>query len=70
MYRSITYWAGLCALLANLTHVIARPAGFNGATILKRQEQLNDEYDYVIVGAGTAGLTVADRLTADGQRKA
>ncbi|OTB07319.1 putative GMC oxidoreductase [Hypoxylon sp. CI-4A] len=24
-------------------------------------------YDYVIIGAGTAGLTVADRLTADGK---
>ncbi|KAK0616435.1 hypothetical protein B0T14DRAFT_246732 [Immersiella caudata] len=38
------------------------------STILERTDQLNAEYDYVIVGGGTAGLTVADRLTASGQR--
>ena len=32
---------------------------------LKRQvSQLRDSYDFVIVGGGTCGLTVADRLTA------
>lgn len=25
-----------------------------------------DDFDYIIVGGGTAGLTVADRLTEDG----
>ncbi|KAF2709033.1 GMC oxidoreductase [Pleomassaria siparia CBS 279.74] len=39
---------------------------FGYANILQRASQLKDAYDYVIVGAGTAGLTLADRLTADG----
>lgn len=29
--------------------------------------RLKASYDYVIVGAGTSGLTVADRLSADGK---
>ncbi|KAI0109435.1 GMC oxidoreductase [Hypoxylon sp. NC0597] len=34
---------------------------------LNGSSQVKPSYDYVIVGAGTAGLTVADRLTADGK---
>lgn len=38
------------------------------AYVVPRQietSQLLPEYDYVIIGGGTAGLTVADRLTED-----
>ncbi len=37
-------------------------------TIVERAEELLPEYDYIIIGGGTSGLTVADRLTEDGKR--
>lgn len=36
---------------------------------LNGSSQVKPSYDYVIIGAGTAGLTLADRLTADGKCK-
>lgn len=37
--------------------------------ILPRAVDVKAEYDYIIVGGGTSGLTVADRLTESGERK-
>lgn len=34
---------------------------------LKRADQIKDEYDFVIAGGGTAGLTVGDRLSENGK---
>lgn len=39
----------------------------NRARVLERQIDVAEEYDYVIIGGGTAGLTVGDRLTEDGE---
>ena len=35
--------------------------------IVQRQEDVRHQYDYIIVGGGTAGLTVGDRLTENGK---
>lgn len=60
---------GLAVSTALLPVVSGVPHELRGAKIHHRAEDISEEYDYVIVGAGTAGLTVADRLTADGECK-
>jgi hypothetical protein len=58
-------FAAICAVLLFSTLVRTQPIE-NLARVITRAEDLNDTYDYVIVGGGTSGLTVADRLTEDG----
>ncbi|KAK4466787.1 putative GMC oxidoreductase [Cladorrhinum samala] len=54
------------ALLALTPHTsLAYGRQLRAAVVDARQVQ--KEYDYVIIGGGTAGLTVADRLTEDGK---
>ncbi|KAH6681736.1 hypothetical protein B0J14DRAFT_679803 [Halenospora varia] len=47
--------------------VIGLPSRIQEANIIERADQVRDSYDYVIAGGGTAGLTLADRLTEDGK---
>ncbi|CAG8949786.1 hypothetical protein HYFRA_00004109 [Hymenoscyphus fraxineus] len=44
--------------------VSSAPTTFQG-TVQRREESLLSSYDYVIIGGGASGLTVANRLTED-----
>lgn len=54
---SLVTWTVALSASTALAHPL-----FNGR-VISRADQLLKEYDYVIVGAGASGLTVANRLS-------
>lgn len=48
------------AVTLSVSSVLAHPA-FTGTVVSARE--VKNEYDYVVVGAGAAGLTIANRLS-------
>jgi ribulose 1,5-bisphosphate synthetase/thiazole synthase len=43
--------------------------GLRVAAIIKGANPAPERYDYILVGGGTAGCVLANRLTADGSTK-
>lgn len=58
--------AALLGLVASPV-VWGLPASALRARHLTNVEELRESYDYVIIGGGTAGLTVGDRLSESGE---
>lgn len=49
--------------------VVQALPSWSNAEVKQGATDVAKEYDYIVVGAGTAGTTVADRLSEDGKRK-
>lgn len=55
-------------ILAAATQIaLAWPQRPQYAKVLENRQDVQDEYDYIIIGGGTSGLTVGDRLTENGK---
>lgn len=57
----------LSVLLVSVVPITVGHSSVGYSKLLTRHEETRSEYDYVIIGGGTAGLTLADRLTEDGK---
>lgn len=47
------------------SHVTGSPTSKPFQTLLQSEDELLEKYDYIVVGGGTSGLVVANRLTED-----
>jgi hypothetical protein len=57
--RSLALWAFALSAFDAVAHPLL------SGHIVSRADELLSEYDYVIVGGGASGLTVANRLTEE-----
>ncbi|GJC89650.1 dehydrogenase xptC [Colletotrichum liriopes] len=61
--------AAVAALTMSVgTLALGIPQSIARTKMLPRASEVKAEYDYIVVGGGTSGLTVADRLTESGER--
>lgn len=64
MYLSTVHWSAVLLLCFRTGLVCCQPL-VNRANVVDFTSDLKRQYDYVIIGGGTSGLTVANRLTED-----
>ncbi|KAH7121277.1 glucose oxidase [Dendryphion nanum] len=62
LVRRVAFW-----LFVVVPLTAAIPSWPKLARQVRNETTIKDTYDYVVVGGGTAGLTVADRLSEDGE---
>jgi choline dehydrogenase len=58
------FWLLLAGVPLFLNSSLAAPLHARSAQIKRQASDLESHYDYIVVGGGTSGLTVANRLTA------
>jgi hypothetical protein len=61
--------ATLSILLALFLFIHTSSQKLIHATVKLSISDIADSYDYIVIGGGTSGLTVADRLTEDSNSK-
>jgi ribulose 1,5-bisphosphate synthetase/thiazole synthase len=59
----------LIILSATLALVSTSPTFASSAQVKRSVDDLLDSYDYVVIGGGTSGLVVANRLSEDPSSK-
>lgn len=66
---SLKSWAvSISLVVAALLEVVSgSPVHAKRASVISKPEDLLQQYDFIVVGAGTAGLTVGDRLSESGE---
>lgn len=64
MAPSLVRTSALLLFLLQTAFIATQPLA-SRATIVDSPLSLKDQYDYIVIGGGTSGLTVANRLTED-----
>jgi ribulose 1,5-bisphosphate synthetase/thiazole synthase len=56
-------------MVSSFVRLLVSTLAAAGVSAVHLKAPLNQTYDYIIIGGGTSGLTVANRLTENGKRK-